>query len=93
MARGDALEQITYLDSYSAVDDYTPAVLINELSPVINENGGNSRIITYEDSHHSFDSVDPIVYVPNAIAVGRRHTFIAKDGFHYHQDKRATEHL
>ena len=70
-----------------ADDDYTPAVLIDELSPAINENGGNSRIITYEDSHHSFDSVDPVVYVPNAIAVGRRHTFIAKDGFHYHQDK------
>ena len=70
-----------------ADDDYTPAVLIDELSPAINENGGNSRIITYEDSHHSFDSVDPVVYVPNAIAVGRRHTFIAKDGFHYHKDK------
>jgi dienelactone hydrolase len=70
-----------------ADDDYTPAVLIDELSPAINENGGNSAIITYEDSHHSFDSVDPVVYVPNAIAVGRRHTFIAKDGFHYHQDK------
>jgi dienelactone hydrolase len=48
-----------------ADDDYTPAVLMDELSPAINENGGNSKIITYED----------------------RHTFIAKDGFHYHQDK------
>ena len=52
-------------------DDYTPSILIEELSPAINENGGNSKIITYEDSHHSFDSVDPLVFVPNAIAVGR----------------------
>ena len=44
------------------------------------------RIITYEDSHHSFDSVDPVVFVPNAIAVGRRHTIVAKDGTHYHLD-------
>ena len=67
-------------------DDYTPSILIEELSPAINENGGNSKIITYEDSHHSFDSVDPVVFVPNAIAVGRRHTIVAKDGTHYHLD-------
>ena len=57
-------------------DDYTPAILIEKLSPAINENGGNSQVITYEDSHHSFDSIDPVVFVPNAIAVGRRHTFV-----------------
>ena len=67
-------------------DDYTPSILIEELSPAINENGGNSKIITYEDSHHSFDSIDPVVFVPNAIAVGIRHTIIGKDGTHYHLD-------
>ncbi len=69
-----------------ADDDYTPAILIEKLSPAINENGGNSQVITYEDSHHSFDSIDPVVYVPNAIAVGRRHTFVGRDGSHYHED-------
>ena len=69
-----------------AEDDYTPASLIEELSQAINENGGYSKVITYPNSHHSFDSVDPVIFVPNAIAVGRRHTFIDKDGFHYHQD-------
>ena len=69
-----------------ADDDYTPAILIEKLSPAINENGGNSQIITYKDSHHSFDSIDPVVYVPNAIAVGRRHTFVGRDGSHYHED-------
>ena len=70
-----------------ADDDYTPAVLIEKLSPAINQNGGNSNLIVYEGGHHSFDSIDPVVYVPNAIAVGSRHTFVGKDGHHYHEDK------
>ena len=70
-----------------ADDDYTPAVLIEKLSPAINQNGGNSKLIIYEGGHHSFDSIDPVVYVPNAIAVGGRHTFVGKDGYHFHEDK------
>ena len=70
-----------------ADDDYTPAVLIEKLSPAINQNGGNSNLIVYEGGHHSFDSIDPVVYVPNAIAVGGRHTFVGTDGHHYHEDK------
>ena len=70
-----------------ADDDYTPAVLIEKLSPAINQNGGNSNLIVYEGGHHYFDSIDPVVYVPNAIAVGGRHTFVGTDGHHYHEDK------
>ena len=70
-----------------ADDDYTPPVLIEKLSPAINQNGGNSKVIVYKGGHHSFDSIDPVVYVPNAIAVGGRHTFVGKDGHHYHEDK------
>ena len=70
-----------------ADDDYTPVVLIEKLSPAINQNGGNSKLIIYEGGHHSFDSIDPVVYVPNAIAVGGRHTFVGKDGHHFHEDK------
>ena len=68
-------------------DDYTPSILIEKLSPAINENGGNSKIISYEGSHHSFDAIDPVMFIPNAIAVGRRHTVVGKDGSHYHEDK------
>ncbi|GIR87656.1 MAG: hypothetical protein CM15mP86_11150 [Gammaproteobacteria bacterium] len=50
-----------------AEDDYTPASLIEELSLAINENGGCSKVITYPNSHHSFDSVDPVIFVPNAL--------------------------
>ena len=75
------------LSLIGADDDYTPAVLIEKLSPAINQNGGNSKLIIYEGGHHSFDSIDPVVYVPNAIAVGGRHTFVGKDGHHFHEDK------
>ena len=37
--------------------------------------------------HHSFDAIDPVMFIPNAIAVGRRHTYVGKDGSHYHEDK------
>jgi dienelactone hydrolase len=64
-------------------DDYTPSSLIEELSPAINEAGGNSSIILYEDSHHSFDRVDPVTYLPNAVALSKKHSIIRKDGSQY----------
>ena len=65
-------------------DDYTPSSLIEELSPAINEAGGNSSIILYEDSHHSFDRVDPVTYLPNAVALSKKHSIIKKDGSQYY---------
>ena len=65
-----------------ADDDYTPASLVEEREvPAINQHGGNSSVIVYENSHHSFDSIDPVIHVPNAIAVGRRHTVCRKRWF------------
>ena len=58
--------------------------LIEELSPAINEVGGNSSIILYEDSHHSFDRVDPVTYLPNAVALSKKHSIIKKDGSQYY---------
>ena len=65
-------------------DDYTPSSLIEELSPAINEAGGNSSIILYEDSHHSFDRVDPVAYLPNAVALSKKNSIIKKDGSQYY---------
>ena len=58
-----------------------PPVSLKSSSPAINQHGGSSSVIVYENSHHSFDSIDPVIHVPNAIAVGRRHTVLSKDGF------------
>ena len=65
-------------------DDYTPPSLLQKLSPAINEAGGNSSIILYKDSHHSFDRVDPVTYLPDAIALSEKHTVIKKDGYQYY---------
>ena len=74
-------------------DDYTPPILVEMLSPAINENGGNSKAIYYEDSHHSFDSIDPVTYIPNAIAVGRKHSIIGRDGIHFYEDEEGNKYL
>tara|TARA_B100001123_G_scaffold386322_1_gene460658 strand:+ start:122 stop:1054 length:933 start_codon:yes stop_codon:yes gene_type:complete len=74
-------------------DDYTPPILVEMLSPAINENGGNSEAIYYDESHHSFDAIDPVMFIPNAIAVGRRHSIVGKDGIHYFEDEEGNKYL
>ena len=64
-------------------DDYTPSSLIEALSPAINDAGGNSSVILYEESHHSFDRVDPVAFLPNAVALSDKHSVIRKDGSQY----------
>ncbi len=64
-------------------DDYTPSILIENLSFAINEAGGNSSVILYENSHHSFDRVDPVKFLPDAIALSDKPSKISKDGTLY----------
>ena len=66
-------------------DDYTPCILIENLSKAINESGGNSSVILYEDSHHSFDRVDPVKFLPDAIALSDKPSKIDKTGFLYYE--------
>ena len=58
-------------------DDYTPSILIENLSNAINKAGGNSAVILYENSHHSFDRVDPVKFLPDAIALSDKPSTIA----------------
>lgn len=62
------------------IDDYTPPILIEKLSASINESAGNSEVIYYPDSHHSFDSIEPVTYLENAIGCGLRHSYLDKKG-------------
>ena len=64
-------------------DDYTPSILIENLSVAINEAGGNSSVKLYEGSHHSFDRVDPVKFLPDAIALSDKPSKISKDGTLY----------
>lgn len=61
-------------------DDYTPSILIENLSNAINKAGGNSAVILYENSHHSFDRVDPVKFLPDAIALSDKPSIIDKHG-------------
>ena len=64
-------------------DDYTPSILIENLSVAINEAGGNSSVKLYEGSHHSFDRVDPVKFLPDAIALSDKPSKISKEGILY----------
>ena len=66
-------------------DDYTPCILIENLSKAINESGGNSSVILYEESHHSFDRVDPVKFLPDAIALSDKPSKIDKTGLLYYE--------
>ena len=66
-------------------DDYTPSILIENLSKAINESGGNSSVILYEESHHSFDRVDPVKFLPDAIALSDKPSKIDKTGLLYYE--------
>ena len=61
-------------------DDYTPSILIENLSNAINKAGGKSTVILYENSHHSFDRVDPVKFLPDAIALSDKPSIIDKHG-------------
>lgn len=50
-------------------EDYTPAAPAAELVEDINAHGGNAEIVLYPDSYHSFDSTDPVEYLPDVIAL------------------------
>jgi dienelactone hydrolase len=75
------------------IDDYTPPILIEKLSSAINDNLGNSQVIYYEDSHHSFDSIEPLMFEPNAITCGTRHSQIDKKGNLYFQNDEGIKYL
>ena len=56
------------------------------LSKAINEASGSMNAIYYPDSHHAFDSIEPVTYVENAITAGERHSYIDKDGNLYFEN-------
>lgn len=55
-----------------AADDYTPAHYIETLAPLMQQAGADIRVTVYEGAHHSYDSTEPLAWIPNAIRLGRR---------------------
>ncbi len=61
------------------IDDYTPLNLVHGLIDVTKE-CADMEVIVYENSHHSFDSKEPLTWSPNAIKLDERTVQIDSDG-------------
>ena len=60
-------------------DDYTPAHFVTQLIELAGDSA-NMRAVIYPDAHHSFDSVEPLTWLPDAIRLGKNPTLLEKDG-------------
>lgn len=63
-----------------AADDYTPAHYIQKLMPLLSEAGADIKLDVYEGAHHSFDSVEPLAWIPDAIRLGKQFFTMDNDG-------------
>jgi dienelactone hydrolase len=61
-----------------ADDDYTPPDLIISLVNEVKKTKKNIDITLYPNSHHSFDSIEPVQFIPNAIKL-KKNSFINID--------------
>lgn len=52
-------------------DDYTPISFVRDLAEELRPHGVQIEIIGYPGAHHSFDSVESLTWLPEAIRLGR----------------------
>ena len=62
------------------VDDYTPASLVKDLTEQMQENGANADVYEFKNGHHSFDSINPVTFWPDALAIREKFAQLASDG-------------
>lgn len=65
---------------HGADDDYTPVHFVQELAGELDPHGVEIEICAYPGAHHSFDSIEPMTWLPDAVRLGRRTTTIDRDG-------------
>ena len=58
----------------------------------IEAGGGRVEVIAYPDAHHSFDSVEPMAWLPEAVRLGRKHITLASNGAMYFTGSDGTRH-
>ncbi|MCP5056702.1 MAG: alpha/beta hydrolase fold domain-containing protein [bacterium] len=68
---------------HGAADDYTPVRFVEELAEDVRSGGGHIDIRSYAEAHHSFDSVEPLTWLPDAVRLGRKSLTLAEDGDMY----------
>ena len=52
-------------------DDYTPVSFVEGLAEAIRPQGARIEITAYPGAHHSFDAVESLTWLPDAIRLGR----------------------
>ena len=65
---------------HGADDDYTPVSFVTDLADELRPHGVEIDVRAYPGGHHSFDSVDPMAWLPQAIRLGKRTTTIDAQG-------------
>ena len=65
---------------HGADDDYTPVSFVEEFAEELRAHDVPIELITYPGDHHSFDSIEPLTWLPDAIRLGRRSTTIDAAG-------------
>lgn len=61
---------------HGAADDYTPISFVDDLAGQLGEIGIPVEVIAYPGGHHSFDAIEPLAWLPDAVRLGRRTTTI-----------------
>ena len=56
---------------HGGADDYTPVSFVRRLAEEVQPHGIEIEITAYPDAHHSFDSVESLTWLPDAIRLGR----------------------
>lgn len=65
---------------HGEADDYTPLHFVDGLVPAIETGGGRIEVCRYPGGHHSFDSIEPVTYLPHAVRLGRKTLRLQSDG-------------
>lgn len=56
---------------HGAQDDYTPVSFVEDLADAVEPAGVQISITRYPGAHHSFDAVESLTWLPDAIRLGR----------------------
>lgn len=61
-------------------DDYTPVHYIENFAPLMRQAGADIAVTAYENAHHSYDSPEPLTWMPDAIRLGKKSFQMDKSG-------------
>jgi dienelactone hydrolase len=78
---------------HGADDDYTPLRFVTELADELRPSGVEIDVRAYPGAHHSFDSVEPSTWLPDAVRLGKSTTTIDRNGDMFVTGRSGERHL